>query len=131
MGNNQYAEGLKEWIISEDGAVDEDYCFDHQIQDLNKLINILEDYIDYQDEWRSQEPFNVNIYNLRPKDKIAKKGSLTYRMLNKIEDGIIFVSAKTIDFFKDDIEKNISFEDGIVSYIYEIKEGHKIYISAG
>ena len=131
LGNNEYADGLKEWIENEGDKVDADTCFVHRIKDLNKLIEIFEKYITTQDEWRSKEPYSVDIFNLRATDKIAETRSLTYQMLKKIEDGIIFITAQTVLFFEDDIVKELWVEKGKVSYKYKIKEGCSIYITAG
>jgi hypothetical protein len=131
LGNNEYADGLKEWIENEGGTVDEDLCFSHQIKDLDKLIDIFEKYIDTQDKWRSKKPFEVDIYNLRPNEENPIKKSLTTGMLMKIENGIIFVSAKTVLFFEKDIERQINFDNGKTSYKFKIKKGKKLYIRAG
>ena len=133
LGNNEYADGLKEWIEFEGGTVDEDNCFLHKIKDLNKLIEIFENYIVAQDKWRSKEPYSVDIFNLRPNNEIAKRRSLTYRMLHKIEDGIIFVSAQTILFFEESIIKELYYggQTGKTKYLYKIKEGRSLYIKAG
>jgi len=128
FGNNVCFEPLIEFVKKEGGNVDEDDCYDCEIKDVDRLIEVIEEYIIEQDKRRTK--YGGNIFDLRP-DKIAENGmSLTYHMKYMREEAIIFASAYTLEFLEDDIERTLN-DDSKIGYTSKIKEGHHIYVSAG
>lgn len=119
FGNNEYPNNLLEWVNKKGGEVDEDGCFrDFEVKDLQ---GFLEQIILYLQEL----PFDV--YDLRFDNEYNKERKWDiFTMVERYRNSYLAEIPTILDKFSNVIERR--FDEG-KGFVYEIKEGKKLYLS--
>ena len=129
LGNNEYYQPFIDELVKQGIKVDEDGCYGIEtikaIKDIQPFVDILEQYIWEKD--KETKMYNVDIFNLRPNEKTLIK-DLTFQMRELKEGGYIFVSAKLVDYLKDNLDMKYDREKH--KYVYKIKDGKRVWFSA-
>ena len=130
LGNNEYYQPFIDELIKQGIKVDEDGCYGLEtimsIKDIQPFVDILEQYI-WEKDKETKNVYDEDIFNLRPNEKTLIK-DFTFRMRELRENGYIFVSAKLVDYLKDNLDMKYDIENH--KYIYKIKNGKRVWFAA-
>lgn len=138
LGNNEFYQPFIDELKRQGIKVDDDWCYgidfnecdelEHtrtSIKEIQPFVDILEKYIWEKDE--ETKLYNVDIFNLRPDETTIIK-DFTFRMRELQENGYIFVTANLINYLKENLDMKYDIEKK--KYVYEIKDGKKVWFSA-
>jgi hypothetical protein len=127
LGNNESYGPLLKFLEKQGCKIDDDCYKRCEIEDINGLMYILENYIEEKCVYLNK--LGVNIYDLSP-DDIDNQRNITARMLDLRENAFIFVTANMLEFFKEEISYTYAFINNKMQLIYTINKGKHIYMSA-
>lgn len=127
LGNDEQSEDLIKELKKQGCKIDSDGCFrNFEIKELDPIIKALERYIIKTDE-RAKKLLKKGISNFEGEFEVYKKGdSLTFDLQELSENAYLFITVNFLRHIKDDYQ--IDYKDGEI--FYNLKEGHKIYMSA-
>lgn len=127
LGNDEQSEDLIKELKKQGCKIDRDGCFrNFEIKELNPIIKALERYIIKTDE-RAKKLLKKGISNFEGEFEVYKKGdNLTLDLQELSENAYLFITVNFLKQIKDDYQ--IDYKDGKITY--NLKEGHKIYMSA-